>query len=117
MSVQPILLDGEWVASASSKTFTAINPATNEQATPEVYPVSTWEECDAACDAAHRASVAMRGWPGERFARYLEAFATRAWAWVPSIYLARSARLAPASILRSSTVSPPPRAPPLHFHA
>ena len=37
--------------------------------------VSTWEECDAACEAAHEASVQMRGWPGDRFGAYLDAFA------------------------------------------
>lgn len=77
MAVQPILIDGEWVASKGAKTFTAVNPATNEPATPHVFPVSTWEECDGACEAAYKASIAMRGWPGERFARYLEAFANR----------------------------------------
>ena len=41
------------------------------------FPVSTWEECDAVVEAAHEASVQMRGWPGDRFARYLEAFAKR----------------------------------------
>ena len=29
--VQPILLNGEWVQSASEKTFKAVNPATKEE--------------------------------------------------------------------------------------
>ena len=74
--MEPILIDGEWVQSKSERSFRAVNPATKEEL-PHKFPVSTWDECDAACEAAHRASVQMRGWPGERFARYLEAFAMR----------------------------------------
>jgi NADP-dependent aldehyde dehydrogenase len=39
--------------------------------------VSPWEELDQAVKAAADASRLMRGWPGERFARFLEAYADR----------------------------------------
>ena len=74
MSLQPVLINGEWVASTSSNTFQATNPATTESL-PEVYPVSDWDEIERAIDAADAASKQMRGWPGERFAAFLEAYA------------------------------------------
>jgi 2,5-dioxopentanoate dehydrogenase len=74
--VQPILINGEWVASKATRTFRAVNPATKEEHHIE-FPVSPWEECDAACQAAHEASVQMRGWPGDRFGAFLDAFADR----------------------------------------
>ena len=74
--VQPILVNGEWIQSKSEKTFKAVNPATKEEHHIE-FPVSPWEECDAACEAAYEASVQMRGWPGDRFGAYLDAFANR----------------------------------------
>ena len=74
--VQPILINGEWIASKATRTFRAVNPATKEEHHIE-FPVSPWEECDAACQAAYEASVQMRGWPGDRFGAYLDAFADR----------------------------------------
>lgn len=76
MSSQPVLIGGEWVSSSATKTFQAVNPATGE-ALPGVYPVSPWAEIERAIQSAAAASKAMRGWPGERFARFLEAYAAR----------------------------------------
>lgn len=76
MSVQSVLIDGQWKKSSSSKTFQAANPATRE-VLPDSYPVSDWPEIELAIQAAHRASVATRGWSGERFARFLERYAER----------------------------------------
>lgn len=76
MSVQPVLINGQWIASSSSKTFQASNPATRE-VLPDQYPVSGWDEIEEAIKAAHQASVATRGWSGERFARFLERYAER----------------------------------------
>lgn len=73
-SVQPILFNGQWVASQGTSTFQAINPAT-EQPMPQVFPVSPWSELDAVIGVAHEVSREMRGWPGSRFAEYLEAYA------------------------------------------
>jgi NADP-dependent aldehyde dehydrogenase len=74
MSIQPVLIDGEWNTSAATKTFQAVNPATREPLADE-YPVSGWDEIERAIRAADAAFRATRGWPGERFARFLEQFA------------------------------------------
>lgn len=76
MSVQPVLIDGQWTASVGGETFQAINPATRERL-PETSPVSPWAEVERAIQAAARAAEAMRGWPGERFAAFLERYADR----------------------------------------
>lgn len=72
--MQPILLNGQWQASRGSQSFRAVNPA-NRQPLEDAYPVSPWAEVEAALDAAAAAYEAVRGWPGERFAAFLEAFA------------------------------------------
>lgn len=74
MDIQPVLIDGQWISSTGSKTFQATNPATAETLTP-LYPVSNWEEIESTILAASAASKEMRGWPGERFAAFLEAYA------------------------------------------
>lgn len=70
----PVLINGEWTQSSGTKTFQAVNPATTETIDGD-YPVSPWEEIEAAIEAAAAASREMRGWPGERFAAFLEAYA------------------------------------------
>lgn len=74
MSVRPVLIDGQWKASAGSSTFRAHNPATTETL-PDEFPVSPWPEVEQAVDAALAASVELRGAPGERFATFLELYA------------------------------------------
>lgn len=76
MSTQPVLIDGQWKASLGTKTFQAVNPATL-QPLPGAYPVSPWAEIETAINAASRAAQAVALWPGERFARFLEAYADR----------------------------------------
>ena len=76
MTVQPILLDGRWRPARAAATFRAENPATRELL-PDEYPISTWDDCDAALAAAERAFAVLRTLPGERLAAFLETFATR----------------------------------------
>ena len=45
MTVQPILIDGQWRPARAGATFRAENPATREPL-PEEYPISTWDDCD-----------------------------------------------------------------------
>ncbi len=71
---QPILINGDWQASASQSTFTAVNPATREPIDGD-YPVSPWNEIEAAINSAAAASRATRGWPGSRFAGFLDRYA------------------------------------------
>lgn len=76
MSVHPVLIDGQWIASQGTKTFQAANPATRELL-PGEFPVSPWSEIETAVKAASAASKAMRGWSGDRFAAFLEKYADR----------------------------------------
>lgn len=76
MTIRPILIAGRWRASHGTATFRAENPA---QRTPleDEYPVSSWQDCDEALDAAWAAASALRGAPAEQLAGFLELYATR----------------------------------------
>ena len=74
--VHSVLIGGQWIPSAGSKTFQAVNPATGDDL-PGSYPVSPWSEIEQAIQAAAAASKEMHGWPGERFAAFLERYAAR----------------------------------------
>jgi alpha-ketoglutaric semialdehyde dehydrogenase len=76
MSVQLVLINGEWRAAKASGTFRAENPATGE-ALPDEFPISTWSDCDAALTAAAGAAVILRGTPAEKIAKFLTRFAER----------------------------------------
>ena len=76
MTIQPVLIAGQWRPAASSGTFRAENPAAREPLADE-YPVSTWADCDAALAAAEAASFALRSQPAESLAVFLEKFAER----------------------------------------
>lgn len=72
---QPVLINGKWVTSDGIQTFQATNPTTQEVLAPE-FPVSPWSEVKRAIDAAGEASRQMRGWPGSRFAKFLNEYAS-----------------------------------------
>jgi alpha-ketoglutaric semialdehyde dehydrogenase len=74
MPTQPVLIDGQWRASAGRQTFTATNPQTR-QPLADAYPVSPWSEIEGALAAAGRAFQTVQGWPGERFAAFLDRYA------------------------------------------
>ncbi len=76
MTTHPVLIDGQWKASAGKKTFQAVNPATTEPL-PGDYPVSPWSEVEEAINAAARAAEIVRGWSGSRFAEFLEEYVKR----------------------------------------
>ncbi|MEZ6039363.1 MAG: aldehyde dehydrogenase (NADP(+)) [Planctomycetaceae bacterium] len=71
---QPVLINGQWKTSSGTKTFQAVNPAT-EQPMPQVFPVSPWSEISEALEAAAAVSRETRGWSGVRFAEFLESYA------------------------------------------
>jgi len=73
-TVHPVLLNGCWAKSQATTTFQPVNPTT-EQLLPGTYPVSPWSEIDAMLGIAAATSAGMRGWPGARFAEFLEAYA------------------------------------------
>ena len=74
MTLQKVLIAGEWRASDSAKTFRPDNPSTKE-ALPDEYPVSSWADCDAALESAAAAAIAMRSLTGDQLASFLEAYA------------------------------------------
>lgn len=76
MAVQKVLIDGNWVESAGRETFQAVNPQTG-QLLPDLYPISPFGEVDRAVKAAAAAAWRVRGWSGDRFAAFLDAFAGR----------------------------------------
>lgn len=75
MTSQPILLNGVWHESKSEETFQACDPSTRKWL-PDEYPISSWDECDAALDAAVAAAEVMRSMPPSQIADFLEAYAT-----------------------------------------
>lgn len=72
--MQPVLINGTWASSIGTASFQAVNPTT-QQPLPHVFPVSPWSEIDAAIAAAANVSREIRGWPGSRFAEFLERYA------------------------------------------
>lgn len=76
MSKQKVLIDGQWREAQASEWFRASNPATGAELDDE-YPVSAWADCDAALDAAARASAIMRELPPETLAQFLARYAER----------------------------------------
>ncbi len=76
MSLQPVLIAGQWRAAHSTGTFRADNPATGEPL-PDEFPVSTWADCDAALNAAVEAAHILRATPPEPIANFLTRFAER----------------------------------------
>jgi len=76
MAEYPVLIGGTWRPAKAAKTFQAVNPATGEPL-PGSYPVSGWEDCDAALAAAAEAATELRRTPPEAIARFLTRFADR----------------------------------------
>ncbi|WP_428937397.1 aldehyde dehydrogenase (NADP(+)) [Fontivita pretiosa] len=76
MAEQPVLIAGQWRAARAAGTFHAQNPTTAEPL-PEAYPISTWEDCDAALAAAAEAAAALRAVPASSIAALLRGYAER----------------------------------------
>jgi alpha-ketoglutaric semialdehyde dehydrogenase len=76
MPVQPVLIDGKWQPAASKSTFQADNPTTGSPLA-EIYPVSGFDDCEAALKAATAAALKLRTTPAEQLALFLEKFAER----------------------------------------
>jgi NADP-dependent aldehyde dehydrogenase len=74
MEVEPILVAGEWRKAAATSTFTAEDPTTGKSLD-TVFPVSGWEDCEAALVAAVEAAKELRCVSAERLAEFLELYA------------------------------------------
>ncbi len=69
-----VLINGKWQDSHSSGTFQAANPETTDTLE-DAFPISNWEDVDAALTAASEAFVQLREMPGDRIAAFLETYA------------------------------------------
>ena len=76
MTVQQVLINGQWTTSVGTSTFHAVNPRTKEPL-PDKYPISPWAEVVRAIEAASRAATITRDWTGDRIAPFLDRFADR----------------------------------------
>lgn len=76
MSLQPVLIAGQWRPAQASGSFHAENPATGEPL-PGEFPISTWADCDAALSAAAEAGPLLRRAKPEQLAKFLTRFAER----------------------------------------
>lgn len=76
MSLQPVLLAGEWRSAHASGSFQAVNPATGEPL-PGDFPISAWTDCDDALTAAAAAASRLAAAAPEQIARFLADFADR----------------------------------------
>lgn len=107
-TVRPVLVAGSWRDADHEKTFRATDPNSNEAIDIE-FPVSSWEDCDAALEAAAAAASELRRLPKEPIAEFLERYADRIEAakdsLVESAYresgLAKSPRLADVELPRT----------------
>ena len=108
-TVRPVLIAGEWRDAAHESTFQATDPSANEKL-PAQFPVSSWEDCDAALSAAADAARELRKLPAAKIADFLERYADRIEAAKDALSdaafaetgLARSPRLADVELPRTS---------------
>jgi alpha-ketoglutaric semialdehyde dehydrogenase len=76
MSLQQVLIAGQWRDADATGTFRAENPATGEPLGDE-YPVSSWSDCDLALASAAEAAADLSRLPVARFADFLTRYAAR----------------------------------------
>ena len=74
MYTAPVLIAGEWRQAAESGRFQATNPSTRELIEHQ-YPVSNWQDCDAALEAAACAAEELKSCPADARVRFLDRFA------------------------------------------
>lgn len=73
-SLNPVLIGGQWRAAQSLGAFHVVNPATREPLSGE-YPISSWQDCSDALDAAVAAFVKLGELGPEPIAAFLENYA------------------------------------------
>ena len=74
--MQPVLIAGQWKRTPDRKSFQGFNPRTTEPL-PDSYPISNWDDIEAALHAASAAFTELRTTAPERLASFLERFAER----------------------------------------
>ncbi len=70
----PVLINGKWREARASGTFRSENPATAEPLADE-YPISTWDDCEAALEAAETAFKELRAGASQKVPQFLDAYA------------------------------------------
>lgn len=76
IKLAPVLIDGQWQASHGRESFRSMNPAKN-QPLDDLFPVSTWEDCERMLDAAVNAANQLRVTDPDRIAAFLDDYAAR----------------------------------------
>lgn len=74
MNPQPVLIDGQWRPAQASGWFQAAHPLTGDNL-PDVYPVSSWLDGEAALQAATAAAEVLRDTPVAQLADFLNTYA------------------------------------------
>jgi NADP-dependent aldehyde dehydrogenase len=74
MALEKILVAGGWRTATAKSTFHAADPATGETLEGE-FPVSEWQDCEDALNAAAAVAVELRNVPAEKLAEFLDLFA------------------------------------------
>ena len=108
-AVRSVYVGGKWRDANHQQVFQATDPSTHTTL-PAEFPVSSWEDCDAALDAAEAAFAELRALPAERIAAFLECYADRIEAAKEPLAetafaetgLAKSPRLADVELPRTS---------------
>ncbi len=75
-SRRQVLIAGRWQSTDCAATFQATDPNRN-QLLPAEFPISSWQDCDAALEAAVEASRELRKLPRDMIAQFLEHYALR----------------------------------------
>ena len=73
---QPVLIAGQWRAATFTESFRATDPNRNE-AIERVYPISAWDDVDAALNAAVDAANELRRTSPDKIADFLDTFAAK----------------------------------------
>jgi NADP-dependent aldehyde dehydrogenase len=76
MAIEPVLIDGQWRQAQPGKTLRALNPATGERR-PYEFPISSWQDCDAALNAASAAAIELANLLPAAVADFLDRYAER----------------------------------------
>jgi 2,5-dioxopentanoate dehydrogenase len=76
MSVNKVLINGEWCEATHQQTFSPFSPTTGEKLEQE-YPISDWIDCDKALTAATLAYQKLQVTSRESIAQFLELYADK----------------------------------------
>jgi NADP-dependent aldehyde dehydrogenase len=69
-----ILINGQWQETQAERKFQAIDPRSSKH-TGDSYPVSGWNDCDSALEAAKNAALELEEVPSSKIADFLECYA------------------------------------------